>query len=248
MNALVVLTRGYKEKYKYEKLLKRNKKLEEYYNENIDYIIFHEGNIDEEHQNYINSETIIPFKFIIVNYEFRIKDKNLIFRKKTFKWGIGYRNMCNFWFCGFWKYVEKYDKILRIDEDCIIYYDYNKIFELLNNKVACYGKWLPFDSHKVTKGLNEFTIDFLKNNNRFVKKKVCNGPFTNIIGLNLNLLRCHKLLNKYIEEVYKSNQIYISRWGDLPLWGDVLFYFFKKNHNLKIKDLKYIHAESKINM
>ena len=162
MNALVVLTRGYKEKYKYEKLLKRNKKLEEYYNENIDYIIFHEGNIDDEHQNYINGDTIIPFKFINVNYEFRIKDKNLIFRKKTFKWGIGYRNMCNFWFCGFWKYVEKYDKILRIDEDCIIYYDYNKIFELLNNKVACYGKWLPFDSHKVTKGLNEFTSRFFK--------------------------------------------------------------------------------------
>ena len=248
MNALVILTRGYKEEHKYNSLLKRNKQLEIYYNKNIDYIIFHEGNISEEHQKYINNETIIPFKFINVEKEFKIKDENLKFRHKTFQWGMGYRNMCNFWFCGFWKYVEKYDKILRIDEDCLIYYDYNKIFLLLNNKVACYGKWMPFDSYKVTKGLNKFTVDFLKSNNKIVKPKKCNGPYTNIIGFNLNLLRCHKLLNKYIKEVYKSNQIYISRWGDLPLWGDVLFYLFKKHHYIEIKDLKYTHDNLKINM
>ena len=39
--------------------------------------------------------------------------------------------MCNFWFCDFWNYVQKYNKILRIDEDCIYYSDYRDVFKLL---------------------------------------------------------------------------------------------------------------------
>lgn len=44
MNSLVVLTRGYNDKSKYQTLIDRNIKLEKYYKENIDYIIFHEVN------------------------------------------------------------------------------------------------------------------------------------------------------------------------------------------------------------
>ena len=71
MNAVVVLTRGYSDIIHYNNLLLRNKCLEKYYNENIDYIIFHEGNISDIHQSYINSKTLIPFIFINVSDSFK---------------------------------------------------------------------------------------------------------------------------------------------------------------------------------
>ena len=128
-SAIVVLTRGYSKKEEYSKLIKRNKKLERYYNKNISYIIFHEGNISENHQEYIQLHTIIPLIFVNVSKSFRT-DK-IDFYPPTMECSLGYRNMCNFWFCDFWMYLTDYNKILRIDEDCFYESNYNNIFNIL---------------------------------------------------------------------------------------------------------------------
>lgn len=243
-NAVVVLTRGYKKREKYDTLIQRNLKLENFRNDNIDYIIFHEGNINEDDQEYINSKTnLLKFKFINVSECFRSDD--IKFYEPTKNFNLGYRNMCNFWFCGFWKYVDMYDKILRIDEDCIFNSDYNMIFDIINeNNVACYGKW-SIDFPFVTKGLNDFTLNFLRNNNIDASKKSPSGPYTNVYALNIRKLKENKLLKSYINEVYNSNNIYIYRWGDLPLWGEVLTYFYDKNQHEKSSEIKYYHGSHK---
>ena len=35
--------------------------------------------------------------------------------------------------------------------------------------------------------------------------------------------------------------IYIYRWGDLPLWGEVLFYMYNKSKYLETTEIKYYH-------
>jgi len=42
--------------------------------------------------------------------------------------------------------------------------------------------------------------------------------------------------------VDKSNNIYIYRWGDLPLWGEVLEYFYKKHDYLIYNKINYFHG------
>ena len=260
--AIVVLTRGYTEKNQYQWLLQRNKYLEKYYNSNIDYVIYHEGNISKDHQKYINNETLLPLIFINVSDSFAKKKFKFshamnqepfpIFSKngEVNSKNLAYKNMINFWFCDFWNYVKKYEKILRIDEDCEYQSDYNEIFKLLDQKVSVYGKWWP-DDEFVTKGLNNFTLDFLRKNNiKNSKSHKSSGPYTNVVGFNLDICRKNSLLLKYIAAIKVSENIYLHRWGDLPLWGEILTYFFTKNQHLATKKIQYFHKShgEKINI
>jgi len=264
--AIVVLARGYNDIKKYHKIILRNiyiaKKLTDL---NIPVIIFHEGNIIEYHQNYIKNATPkLNIKFIDV------KEKNLAFKDKSYvkrskecsKHNIGYCHMCSFWFVNFWEFVKEYDYILRIDDDCLINFDIVNVFNILESKVACYGTWVR-DDEIYLKYMHNFNMDFLKHHNIPINKLIddsyvdsyCDawrssitGPYTNIIGLNLSKLRENNNLMKYIETVKYSDFIYMYRWGDLPLWGSALTYFFKKEEHIKLKEIKYIHENYKINM
>jgi len=244
-NAVVVLTRGYKNINNYYQLINRNKHIEKYYiNNNISFLVFHEGNIPINHQEYIYKQTPkLKLDFIDVSDNFKKKD--LPYYKPTESFRIGYRNMCSFWFVGFWKYLQKYNKILRIDEDCNLLSNYNTIFTLLNNHVSVFGKWSK-DDEFVTHGLNDFTLQFFKKYNINIDKKFPGGPYTNVIGFNLDYLRKNTLLFQYINVINKSNNIYIYRWGDLPLWGEVLHYMYPKNTYLNYNKLSYYHGSHKL--
>jgi hypothetical protein len=245
-NAVIVLTRGYTDINKYDMLIKRNISIEKnLINKSIDILIFNENNISLEQQNHIKSFTPkLNILFINILEKAFLDDKKYIKVDKSIeKFSLGYRHMCSFWFVNFWNYVENYDKILRIDEDCIIDFNIDKVFYLLNDKVSIYGKWEK-DCDYVTKGLNQFTINFLNNNlinNNLINNRTIYGPYTNIIALNLDKLRQNKLLFKYIDEVDKSNNIYTFRWGDLPLWGEVLLFFYNKEDHLLTSYIKYYH-------
>jgi hypothetical protein len=245
-NAVIILTRGYDTIEKYSDLIKRNKLIEYINEKKIDYLIFHEGNIPIEHQEYIQNETKnLKLIFINVRDEFKYEFKDNYNKIEDNPWfSLGFRNMCNFWFVSFWKYVEKYEKIIRIDEDCFINFDFRIIFDLLDNKKIVYGKWQE-EQYFVTAMLRVFTKDFMKNNNTIIDmtKRHPGGPYTNLIGLNLIELKKEKLLNIYIEAIKESDNIYIHRWGDLPLWGEVLTYMMNEENDALIsKDIKYIHG------
>ena len=151
--------------------------------------------------------------------------------------------MCNFWFCDFWSYLSGYNKILRIDEDCLYYSDYNLVFEMLDDKVSVYGKWSG-EKDYVTKGLQKFTNDFMSQHlmASFILKGKPSGPYTNVIGFNLQKMRKNVLLMNYITAIKESDNIYIYRWGDLPLWGEALLFCFPSNSYQKTKKIKYFHS------
>jgi hypothetical protein len=239
--AVVILTRGYSNINDYSLLIERNKYIELNIidKKNTDILIFNENNITYEQQDFIKSKTLsLNIKFISVLDTAFNKDKEKIpvYEKiKNFK--IGYRHMCSFWFIHFWNYVTSYDKIIRIDEDCKISFSIDKVFKLLNNNKIIFGKW-ENDCSYVTYGLNHFTMNFLNTN---IEHIPC-GPYTNVFAMNLIKLRENKLLFKYIKEIDNSNNIYIFRWGDLPLWGEVLFYMYKKDEYLCTPIIKYYHG------
>jgi hypothetical protein len=244
-NAVILLTRGYIDIRKYEMLINRNKSIEKnLIDKSIDILIFNENNITIEHQNHIKKITPnLNIIFIsILEKAFLNEKKNIIVDKSVEKCSLGYRHMCSFWFVNFWNFVKNYDRVLRIDEDCIIDFNIDNIFYLLNDKVAIYGHW-ERDCEFVTNGLNNFTINFLNNNNITNNNisRIISGPYTNIISFNLEKLRQNEILFKYINEIDKSNNIYIWRWGDLPLWGEVLSYFYNKEDHLLTKYIKYYH-------
>ena len=79
--AVVALVRGYKELDKYDDLLRRNSGIFKHINSKLAYplklILFHEGNISSDHQNYILSNSPEDIEFINVSSEFSF-NKNIV--------------------------------------------------------------------------------------------------------------------------------------------------------------------------
>jgi hypothetical protein len=247
-NAITVLTRGYDSNEKYLSLINRNKGISKnLINKDIDIVIFHEGNITDIQQNYIKNETP-DLKIIftdISEFAFKKENEEIPFYKsydKNINPPKGYRHMCHFWFIDFLKYCENYNYILRIDEDCFIDFNIDEIFDLLPNKLIIAGMNVE-DENDVVYGLNNFTLKFLINNNlNNIKPRLVDGPYTNIFALNLIKVRNNELILKYMESIDNSKNIYVYRWGDLPLWGEVLHYICEPNDYLITDKIKYFHG------
>jgi hypothetical protein len=251
--AVVVLTRGYDNINQYNSLIQRNISIAINLRDKINtpIIIFHEGNISSMHQDFISKKTpLLNISFVdvkIQNKAFKDEKSNLVFYPPTNDFKLGYRHMCSFWFVNFFDYVNDFDYILRIDEDCIVNCNIDNIFLQLTRKTIVYGTWVGDDDF-VTKGLNRFTLHFINKNKYNLKKypRLPSGPYTNVIGFNMNNLRQNQIIQQYIQEIKFSNCIYIYRWGDLPLWGEVIHYFLNKNEYAELDEIKYYHGSHRV--
>ena len=243
---ITALTKGYPNLNQYDTLIRRNIAIEENCNnpDDFEFVLFHEGNIPLDHQNHINSKTQIKFKFIDIREIGKaFRDKNHIeFDPETIKFKLNYRHMCSFWFVDFWNYVEDFSRIVRIDEDCIVDFNLDNLMLDLESYSSIYAHYtldLPF----VVKGMNDFTLEFLRSKKYTgVNERDPWGPYTNIIALNLDKLRSKKIIFEYVDAIDKSDSIYVYRWGDLPLWGEVFHYFLDPNDVKLDKNLVYFHG------
>lgn len=246
---VAVLTRGYSDINSYSTLIQRNNHISRNLTEKtIDILFFHEGNITEEQQTYIQRETPdLNMKFInILGKAFKEEKAHIPILQETNWFGLGYRHMCSFWFVDFWSFVSEYDFLLRIDEDCFIDFNIDNVFSKLNNSAFIAG-CVDNDCDFVTVGLNSFSINFIQENADMYAFKNTNvkspgGPYTNVIGISLNKLRNSEILQKYIDEIDKSGMIYERRWGDLPLWGEVIYYIIGEDTLQIDTSIKYFHG------
>jgi hypothetical protein len=252
---IAVLTRGYSDFGNYWMLITRNKHIEENLTDKTtDILIFHEGNITEQQQIEIANYTpLLNIKFVnISSNAFKKEKESIQFYEPTSGYGIGYRHMCSFWFVDFWNFVSEYDYLVRIDEDCYVNSNIDYVFTNLNNYYIITGRYYVDDDF-VTVGLNQLTRDFINKNSdsgyifkKNTEKHPSDGPYTNFIGLSLNILRTNNMLVKYVQEVDSSNQIYEKRWGDLPLWGEVVDYIVGTEKLFIDNTVKYFHGSHKI--
>lgn len=247
-NCIAVLNRGYSDIKSYDSLIKRNKHIDScLINKSINILIFHEGNIIDDHQNFIQNQTPnLTIKFINISNIGFLKNKENISFTDAHGYGLSYRHMCSFWFVDFFNVVDGYDKLLRIDEDCFINSNIDSIFLHLDNYIFVTGS--VFDDHDfVTRGLNEFSLNFVHENRslfdfkNYDAKKPC-GPYTNLIAFSLTKIQNNIMFQQYKNKVNKCNLIYERRWGDLPLWGEVIYYIFGNESMMIDKNIKYFHA------
>ena len=254
-SCIAVLTRGYIKTNRYKNLIKRNRHIgRNLKDKSIDILFFHEGNITEEQQIFIKGHTPnLNIKFIDISPIAFNPGKKNIPAKIIPQWvylNLGYRHMCSFWFVNFFEAVKEYDKMLRIDEDCFINSSIDEIFSHLDKYTFITGL-VDSDSDFVTEGLNKFSLDFLdkyKEDYFFTSNgsKKPGGPYTNVIGFALEKIRNNDLFQKYRIAVDESNMIYERRWGDLPLWGEVIYYIFGVDSMKVDSSIKYFHGSHEV--
>jgi hypothetical protein len=247
---IAVLTRGYSDVQKYDDLIKRNNHISQNLRDkSIKNLIFHEGNITLEHQTYIKDQTIeLDTEFIDVSDVCFKPEKKEIRFEAAEGFELGYRHMCSFWFVNFFKLVEKYDQLLRIDEDCFVMTNLDGIFADLERYTFITAICADDDDY-VTKGLNDFSLEFillhLHSPFKQYGAKKPRGPYTNLIAFSLETIRSNVLFQEYRDRVDAADFIYKFRWGDLPLWGEVIHYIFG-NETMKVDtDIRYFHSSHK---
>jgi hypothetical protein len=244
-NCIAVLTRGYTDIREYDKLINRNNSINSNLKEKTtDIVIFHEGNILNDHQDYISDQTpSLHFVFVNVNngYAFK-KEKELIPWQDTYRGYIGYRHMCSFWFVDYLHFLNEYELVIRIDEDCIIYFSIDSAFSKLKNYSVGYGHTCA-DEDFVTIGLNNLTLNFIEEEFGIKGEgQKPGGPYTNLFMMNMNKIKKNDILMRYIKKVETTNCIYSHRWGDHPLWGEFISYFFSRIDHYQDKEYKYFHG------
>ena len=245
--AIVALTRGYpKNRSLYDNLLKRN----EYIYQNInslrssplDLILFHEGNISIDDQNYINSHSSQNIKFKDVSKYFVIPDLKLEGEKK---FSLGYRLMCRFNMYHIWEEVKEYSHILRVDEDIEILKFDPYVFELMNKKNITYmtGRFTK-DIHRLT---NSTLPEFIIKNTDMNVHKIYNhkNPYTNVFATSVNFWRS-KEVNQLLKKISLSDQQLINRWGDHTVHGLMLNHMRKKIYLFTKLEYKHISHSSLI--
>jgi hypothetical protein len=255
--AICILTRGYKNNLGYIDLILRNRALSrkmEYdpNNFHIDYKIFHEGNISKKNQRFINKcSGIKNLDFIDVSKEFKIdislESKYTYETKLSKSFSNGYKSMCRFWTDRFMDYTEGYEYVARVDEDCIIKkFPIQEIIKYMKSTNTNYITPVNFQSDDpgVTQGFLEFGLEFMKKNQIKATKLITIevNPLTNLFLLDAEHYKKNYLFKKYMEEIRKSNGIFVNRWGDHIIWG-FLFKMLGENQSLMIRDdIEYLHG------
>ena len=234
--AIVVLAKGGNSK-SYKELIFRNIGIRKYawVAGLSDNIIFHEGNINKNHQSYIQSFTPdMPIKFINISSVF----SEYYFVNKTecpsigqgLKFSSGYRSMCYFWFISFVDYLQEYDWMLRVDSDCELKGNFDSVeaaacpfsstlwIDLQNEKYDHVSEGKP--DGDVVIGMKDLVTKVAsKYHNLRTQIHTWKAPYSNVMYLSLKWLRSCEIVNEFIQEVKRSQCIYSNRWGDSPLWG-----------------------------
>ena len=264
--AICTLAMGKSNLQKYRNLIKHHIAIERFvWFKGADVVIFHEGDIIYDHQEYIRSKTPnLPLKFINVSDTFQLyKEVNNSFCPQTPKvvqFGPGYRSMSRFWFSEFQNYLPEYDWAFRIDEDCFAMSHISQFLSDndLTSKVRVSATlWIDlstantdhidkFRDGPFTWNLKQLVRNFavkysLPEEMRTVES--WSAPYTNVVFINLNWYRSTKLLMYFDREVLDSQCIYSGRWGDLPLWGAKVFLTDESSHLL---NFTYQHLSHRV--
>lgn len=225
--AIVCLSKAYDTLDEYNELIKRNLSILKFLGTDKSLLIFNEGNIPLEHQNFIKQVT---------------PQLNIEFVDISFVWNNQYKyaSMCRFFSYHVWNYCKEYEYILRIDTDCELTFSEN-INILLNQNNIFYKSMFWSDSHPPTNQTLPYIIEKLtkKSKNTFWY----NFPYTNVFMSKVNFW-LDDPVNKILKKICLSDEQLIYRWGDLPILGSLLNIYAKEN--VGTLPLKYKHDSHKL--
>jgi hypothetical protein len=221
----------------YQKLIYRNKSIAGLFGSNVDCIIFHEGNVPDDHQSYIQYYTPeLKIKWIQVPLYFpqiQVPEETM----RTFYDGScypGYHAMCNFHMCDVWNYLKGYEVIFRVDEDCVLHgTNWSGIFETVSPEVPYKTVMFDVETHELT---NKTLPGWLGPDAKYYDESM---PYTNVFVSRTDVW-FRPEVQEWIEKLKQSHGCFAYRWGDAPLHGVALKKFGIASELLK--GFEYYHG------
>lgn len=266
-NAIVGLVRGYSNTNGYNSLIERNK----YIYENIisksdnkfDVILFHEGNITKEHQNYIREQSK---NMSLIFSDVRKSSPKTAFDPTKNKFNmelcpptpqsmafpLGYKHMCHFWSMDFLDYLSNYKYIIRIDEDCLVTkFDTGTLKRMEENQIYFSSPMFQGqDEDYVIVGLKNLWESFISVHavSPYKSFEEIKCPYTNFMIVDIDHFLDNDIVCLFLDEVDNSHGIYSNRWGDLPIWGVILSTLVDPKNYEENKDISYYHGSHRVSI
>lgn len=258
--AIAVLTRGYDNIESYNSLIARNELIHTHVISKskfeFDNIIFHEGNIPQDHQDYISSKSNTPLIFKNIkesgNKQAFDDAKNKVNlelcppTELSSRFNLGYKHMCHFWAIDVFEYLLEYRHVIRIDEDVLLLeIDPRIIEEIIESDVKfCVANMCTFlDDADVMVGLETLLNKFYEKNNIIPKVAYKNiyAPNTNFMIFDLHYFKNHEIVQKFLLDIENSHGIYSNRWGDATIWA-IILYALQEGDFYCCEDIQYYHG------
>jgi hypothetical protein len=219
-----------------------------------DLILFHEGNIPQAHQHYINQRSGVVFRFVDVRtavpmsgFDPAREVPNQVAEMAGFR--AGYRHMCHFWFIDFFDYLKQYRYAARVDEDCLVMNIPDVFVQMqAHGWVFASGSASP-ETDTAIIGLREFGHFFRarQRHKAMATPEIVQGPMTNLMVVDLAHFRDDANFRAYQKAVSASGMVYSHRWGDLPLWGEFLrMYVSPERTRLEWSEIRYYHGSHRL--
>jgi hypothetical protein len=210
----------------YDRLIERNLAISK--NEwslKVDHLVFVESALPDDQVQYIQTKSKLAIKFVDVGATFtegksrsnaaKISGSDKCTEAEAgFEKPVGYNVMCWFWFSEFLHYVQAYDQVLRIDDDCILAETFD--WPLSTAHVASVAE-NAMDNRHVIVGMRDLFASHA--NIPLLFPRYWSSPYTNVCLYNVKNIRLDARFRRIVDAVDGSKCIWINRWGDLPLWG-----------------------------
>lgn len=238
--------RNYYELFKSLYLLKKNVLS---YNK-ADIIVFHEKNFNSFIRKIYKVLFTLKFQSIELDLYYKKHLHEFEIDKELESYGPGYRSMCFFFFCDFYRYLEGYRYYCRLDTDSFIikkvHFD---IFDYMYEQRVSYGYIAEiFESKIAVKNIDNFfhENDFLSNKIATNKLVFNNGVYnlrciyTNFEVIDLTIFE-NEDIKKFLDIIVKSNNIFRYRWGDAPLRTIMISLFLKRENIVRFSGIDYKH-------
>lgn len=233
--AVFGLVRGYAgwSKWKYVQLVFRNWalaiwKLKRKFDG--DFIIFHEGNITSGDRRALRLLSIVELKFVDVSNVWKPNESSRWEGGSDFP--LSYSLMCKFNYSDLWQYLESYEVVCRVDEDCIVLnlpnFDDVKLFE---------AGALFEESHPRTNATMPAFLETI-GLSRYYDQSF---PYTNLYLTRTDFWLREDVV-EFLNIVSNHPDALEYRWGDIPVLGVALKAFGGWNSLSSVNEkIEYFH-------
>ena len=263
--ATATLTKGYRlrSSLQYRFLVKRNRSIVRVLLPHtgrvlFDHWVFHEGNLGPLARMVIRIASW-PLRLKFVNLEdfFNNFKQERVAKTQnrcpetilSSKFPVGYKAMCAFWTDEFLSYLGDYDVVFRIDEDCVLKsLDWDNVLKpLIEGSVDyCAGRVFGLDAPDVTRGFEQFVIEWHEKNPETRAPAFDYNPYTNLFLLRPEALRSSPGPISFLRHVRSSGCILGNRWGDHVIWGSLLSMYGETIKSNLEAEISYFHGSHRV--
>lgn len=247
--AIVGLVRGHDTINGYQRLIQRNRLVHRNFNNQFDYplLIFHEGNIQLNHQKVMQKLTPNITFVDISDRAFTLPANTPTVWQKN----LGYKHMCKFYGIQIYDILSDYDYIWRLDDDSLISSKINyDVFRLMESNNYIYGYIHGEQEYhqETVETLPAFTRNYITRQNIDINCDLNDiDAYYYYSNFTVTSVRFwHKPeVQAYLRAIDDYQGIYRHRWGDAVIQTLALKMFAEQDKIYHFQDISYAHTSHK---